>query len=83
MPIKAEKYAFRLVRDEIETGRSLRASNNLRLYREWADAGAEEELQIFGQHIFQYGDTLHSLRVAIRGEMGPLPGQATIASFKP
>ena len=83
MPIKAERYAFMLVRTEIEAGHSLKASNSLRLYREWSHGNAEEELQIFGQHLFQYGDTIGSLRNHIRAEVGPKLGQATVASFKP
>ena len=83
MPVKAERYAFKLVRGEIEAGTSLRASANLRGYLEWAEANAEEEIHIFGQSLFPAHETLGALKVAIRAQDTALLGAATLASFKP
>ena len=80
MSVKAERYAFRLVRTDIDADDDVRASNNLRLFMEWSQNHPNEELSMFGQNIMQ-NETMDQIRAAIRAEDTAHKAQATLSSF--
>ena len=80
MSVKAERYAFRLVRSDIDSDTDVRASDNLRLFVEWAQDSPTDEVSIFGQVIMQ-NETMDQIRAAIMAEDTAENALATLSSF--
>ena len=80
MSVKAERYAFRLVRNDIDSDTDVRASDNLRLFMEWAQDFPTDETAIFGQVIMQ-NETINQIRAANMVEDTAHNAQATLSSF--
>ena len=80
MSVKAERYAFRLVRNDIDADDDIRASDNLRLFLDWSRDHAGEEQRIFGQRIMQ-NETMDQIRAAIMNEDTAENALATLSSF--
>ena len=81
MSVKAERYAFRLVRSDIDSDTDVRASDNLRLFMQWAQNNPADETAMFGQVIMRQGETMDQITAAILAEDTASNGQATLASF--
>ena len=80
MSIQVERYAFRLVRQDIDADENIRASDNLRLFLEWSQAHPNDELSYFGQRIFR-DETMDAIRGAIMNEDAAENALATLSSF--
>ena len=80
MSVKAERYAFRLVRADIDADENTQASDNLRLFMEWAQDFPTDETAIFGQVIMQ-NETMDQIRAAIMAEDSAENARATLSSF--
>ena len=80
MSVKVERYAFRLVRQDIAADEDNRASDNLRLFLEWSQTHPNDELSYFGQHVF-VDETMDAIRNAIMNEDTPQNALATLSSF--
>ena len=80
MSVKVERYAFRLVRQDIDADEDNRASGNLRLFLEWSQAHPNDELSYFGQRIFR-DETMDAIRGAIMNEDAAENALATLSSF--